>query len=571
MQLSLRTRNNIQEEIHGVKCLAPIETPELLSSSLGRLEAELDRIPQSQLADAFVRAWQMGERSFVSTVEFKLRFLRKCLFDVNAAVDSIIEFCHKMQSAFGDAALQRSIILHRDFTKCDIRAFKKGRYQLMPFRDRSGRRILVVFPSEEMEQMEPTLRGKIIGFLCTVAAKGDDETQRKGLVVIVWFDKSYKVPHHRVQIREGFMKNYAAGLCVRIAAIHLCSPDTPTFRFGRSIAALRSYNLLPRIKMHAGEPVELLYYSLHGYGIPTENIPMTWSGSVKTSYLKNWMKLRKAMDDAEEEVRRYRLRGVTDMPWESPMANVVECPNSNDVVFRQGTAVNCHPGNARFRSLVEATVMKMRDESAKPSGKDTAGSEIDAFGVGVSTSTTISALISVLIHQLIEVDKGKVLVWTQKHGTEKYGYGCWCVAEKKEQIRSKIEYIVREHIRESMRGLSSQPDGASTGAARGIPAAAAGGGGRASEATVTWAEMQRSNQQSTESSTSTFRNQTSSPGCSPPPSALTLAPAVARPRDGAPSKRFKKSSDPRSTISTASTTPADDSCDPGCGRPDDGC
>jgi hypothetical protein len=158
MQLSLQTRNNIQEEIHGVKCLAPVETPELLSSSLRRLEAKLDQIPQSQLADAFVRAWQMGERSFVSTVEFKLRFLRKCLFDVNAAVDSIIEFCHKMQSAFGDAALQRSIVLHRDFTKRDIRLFKKGRYQLMPFRDRSGRRILVVLPSEEVEQMEPTLR-----------------------------------------------------------------------------------------------------------------------------------------------------------------------------------------------------------------------------------------------------------------------------------------------------------------------------------------------------------------------------------------------------------------------------
>ena len=32
------------------------------------------------------------------------------------------------------------------------------RYQFLPFRDRSGRRILTVFPDEELEQMEPSVR-----------------------------------------------------------------------------------------------------------------------------------------------------------------------------------------------------------------------------------------------------------------------------------------------------------------------------------------------------------------------------------------------------------------------------
>ena len=31
------------------------------------------------------------------------------------------------------------------------------RYQFLPFRDRSGRRILTVFPDEELEQMEPSV------------------------------------------------------------------------------------------------------------------------------------------------------------------------------------------------------------------------------------------------------------------------------------------------------------------------------------------------------------------------------------------------------------------------------
>ena len=48
LQLSLKDRTAIQEEIHGVKCLAPEETPELLEASLIELAMALkndDLIP----------------------------------------------------------------------------------------------------------------------------------------------------------------------------------------------------------------------------------------------------------------------------------------------------------------------------------------------------------------------------------------------------------------------------------------------------------------------------------------------------------------------------------------------
>ncbi len=33
--------------------------------------------------------------------------------------------------------------------------------------------------------------------------------------------------------------------------------------------------------------------------------------------------------------------------------SIIECPGSYDVLFRKGTSVSCHPGNVRFRCLLE--------------------------------------------------------------------------------------------------------------------------------------------------------------------------------------------------------------------------
>lgn len=34
--------------------------------------------------------------------------------------------------------------------------------------------------------------------------------------------------------------------------------------------------------------------------------------------------------------------------------SIIECPRSNDVIFRPGTSMLCHPGNVVFRGLIEA-------------------------------------------------------------------------------------------------------------------------------------------------------------------------------------------------------------------------
>ena len=144
---------------------------------------------------------------------------------------------------------------------------------------------------------------------------------------------------------------------------------------------------------------------------------MTWSGTVKLDYLKNWMKLRKSMED---------------VTLSTSVSNIVECPNLNDVIFRRGTSLYCHPGNARFRSLVEQKVSVY-----DPASYTTAV---------IGTPTT--DLISEIIDDIVTKGNGRVLVWTHNCNDDKFG--CWCTITDETEIYSKIEYVVRDFIRNSV-------------------------------------------------------------------------------------------------------------------------
>jgi len=152
LRLSVEDRNGIQEEIHGVRCLAPEETPHLIKTSLCQLAFELDNdecIPPSQKR-AYLKSQQLQrqqqQQTYVNGVEFRLRFLRCELFDAKKAAKKMVEFLNYALEFFGDYALMRPIKIS-DFTKAELKIMRtEGKFQFLPFRDRSGRRILFCFP-----------------------------------------------------------------------------------------------------------------------------------------------------------------------------------------------------------------------------------------------------------------------------------------------------------------------------------------------------------------------------------------------------------------------------------------
>lgn len=143
-RLSMNERNAMEEEIHGVHCRAPQETPKLLESSLKKLSRILDNdqmIPPHQ-KQAYLRS-QKIPTTYINSKEFRLRFLRLELFDIVKAAKKIVIFLDAAAFHFGDIVLERPVRL-QDFDKKDLQILRSGMVQLLPFRDQSGRRVLVV-------------------------------------------------------------------------------------------------------------------------------------------------------------------------------------------------------------------------------------------------------------------------------------------------------------------------------------------------------------------------------------------------------------------------------------------
>lgn len=156
MQLDIKERTSIQEEIHGVGSIQREETPEFVGNAIRELIEEINlRIPVSE-KQAYLRSLEMTS-SYVHTKQFRLRFLRAVLFDIPVAAKRLVKFLDIVLDLFGESLLQRPVRLS-DFTKEEMKQLRLGRYQFTPFGDRKGRRILLIFPDATWEAIPPASR-----------------------------------------------------------------------------------------------------------------------------------------------------------------------------------------------------------------------------------------------------------------------------------------------------------------------------------------------------------------------------------------------------------------------------
>lgn len=428
LQLSLNDRNALEEEIHGVRNLAPEESPELLAVSLREMAIVLDRddiIPRHE-KQAYLRSLRIP-RTYIHGDNFRLRFLRESLFDVVKAAKQMVRFLELACFLFGDHLLQRPIRMS-DFNKKESQFIRNGNIQFLPFRDRSGRRVgIFVNPAPYDHDTNEDLLGqshvdrvrhgkiwltaKLFLYMNWVA--GDDvDTQRKGLVWIIWFDLSFKIVTSSKMSGFADTRFSATELqSVRSTVIHLCVPDTPFHRLCAAVIKLKNgSSARMRMKVHYGESVELLY-KLQSYGIPTEHIPISFSGTIKTGYIKQWARAREAQES----------------PMYLELANdfrdIIECPQLNDVLFRQGISLIGNPGNARVRTLIE----EMHKEQA-----------------GSQSHKQVKLKRREMVLDIIEqVGKSsRFLVWNEG--------GWWNEIPDREHLILKIEYLIKE-VRKSKR------------------------------------------------------------------------------------------------------------------------
>lgn len=371
LQLSLRDRNAISEEIHGVLTLAPKESPQLLDAALVQLSEEIDLIPDnSPIKAAYLKSQQQvclqeelefpnnkNKNTYVNDRNFRLRFVRCELFDAKKAAIRMLKFLDIASDIFGEIVLKRPIHLE-DFTKEELKIMRFGVIQILPYRDRSGRPIFAWVGDFGLENANNRLRAKMCLYIF-YSLSDDLESQRKGFTTVIFVGSnkiSASLPRPSL---VSDMKRMHEGLPIRSCSTHFCLPDKPYFHAIRSMVALSLGAARFRLKFHVGEETELRYM-LQGYGIPVDLIPVTGTGNIKTVYFKQWLRVRKTLEAlrTKQHQNNNSNSNVNGNGGKVDKPSIIECPRSNDVIFRTGTALTCHPGNSMFQSIMESKMLE---------------------------------------------------------------------------------------------------------------------------------------------------------------------------------------------------------------------
>jgi hypothetical protein len=428
-QMTIEDRENIQDEIHGIKSLAPTETPERIEEALRLLDVQIKRLVLSDVATSKAGGdgiqqdtlrirnqvllgtsydlAQVKQYSYLLDADFRLKFLRADLFDARKAATRFMMYLDLLVENFGAIGLQRPLRIS-DLGPAERAILRSGVIQLLPTRDRRGRRIMNIFGfcGTEYPVVHKT---KFVQYLIDVLSQ-DLETQKQGVVLLFWgvpemspYHKEYK-PIPDMEGEKLSNAKLFASPPVRISAVHFCSPDNTFFRFVSGIVIVSmGMDQRVRVRTHCGNIMECRYW-LMTFGIPVEDLPVTDTGKIKVKYLQQWVKGRETMDLLDRgNISRKRL---------------VECPNLQDVLFSNGGNRWTFQGNVTFREILEAK------------------------GQAYSTKTNDekSSTIEEVIEQIRGMN-GRFLVWEKEKG-------CWVVIDDDLRgLKLRVGAALREHMR----------------------------------------------------------------------------------------------------------------------------
>eukprot|EP00537_Pseudo-nitzschia_pungens_P004895 CAMPEP_0172360306 /NCGR_PEP_ID=MMETSP1060-20121228/4361_1 /TAXON_ID=37318 /ORGANISM="Pseudo-nitzschia pungens, Strain cf. cingulata" /LENGTH=492 /DNA_ID=CAMNT_0013082265 /DNA_START=259 /DNA_END=1738 /DNA_ORIENTATION=- len=402
LRLKFQDRNDAREELHGVRNLAREETPELVHDSLIRMEEAIEAILLASSKEGYRHAFEEARYlpdTFVNDRDFRLKFLRCELFNAARAADRMICYLDHLLHLFGKRAL-REPLKANFFTKEEAAALRAGSIQLLPFRDQSGRRVMIALSKSLC--YSPLLRVKLLIYILHVASEDSIDSQRRGLVAIAWSGDDItklRLPgtpgNEAVELPNG--KSLVDAIPIRLVGMHFCYPNNPFFRILKAFYVIAfGERWRTRLVFHHGTKLEM-QYRLMGYGIPVSHIPATDTGVVKVRNHSQWLRLRKLIENNP-----------------CAYADVCECPGLNDVLFRRAGSCLSHPGNSRFKNLLESK-KEVHANSNQTEKRDIAWSIVEE----------------------IENRNGRFFAWDTKRT-------CWVLMRDRGEVRQKVAMSIRD-------------------------------------------------------------------------------------------------------------------------------
>lgn len=347
-ELNPNKREKINDELHGVSFsqkqhnLEEGWSEQHYSFYLDSFQTEIDKVlPQDK--QSYLEGVELGS-SYILSPDFRLAFLRVERYDIEAAairycfcLDFLVEF-------FGKDALFRPLIL-TDLTKREMKFLREGFVQVLPSRDRLGRRIMINLGDNGGTRYTSMEKNRVNFYLCFTVLATDVTSQRLGTVSIISFTRGAEESMRKEgrAISKLLMRFWAA-VPVRWSASHLCLPDDgPMYHLIKAVVVFcAGPNGRLILRIHTGTPMEC-DYKLRSFGIPTDDIPRTHTHTIKLKNHTRLIKARKVIDTFMEqsmvtnEAKNVRFPGI-------------ECPEINCVIF--GKYAWDQPGNIEFRGLL---------------------------------------------------------------------------------------------------------------------------------------------------------------------------------------------------------------------------
>jgi hypothetical protein len=192
----------------------------------------------------------------------------------------------------------------------------------------------------------------------TQCASDDEETQKFGIVLVVFLHKMESHTSHDIHLEDlQWMKRMNECSPVRRSGSHVCLPDTPAcYAIRSSLLLLITKEQRTQTRVHVGSIAEC-YYSLKSFGVPTKCFPTNLNLSAKdyTKQRSDWVDLRRKLETNVLEPR-WKTPGSFGSNVDSSYSfvnDIILCPMQEDVLFGKGKPIMRHAGNVTMRNLVE--------------------------------------------------------------------------------------------------------------------------------------------------------------------------------------------------------------------------
>ena len=338
-------RDEVNNLLHGVS--APEITLEdheqHYSFYLNSFQTEIDTKILPKDKQTYLEGVELGS-SYIMSPDFRLAFLRVDRYDIEAAairycrcLDFLVEF-------FGKAALFRPLLLS-DLTKREMKFLREGFVQILPSRDRLGRRIMMSLGSHGGTRYTAMEKNRVHFYLCFTVLATDVTSQRVGTVLIMSFTRgAEEFMQKEGRAASEILIRFFDAAPVRWSAAHLCLPDDgPVHQFIKAMVVFcAGPNGRLILRTHTGTPLEC-DYKLRSFGIPTDDIPRTYTHTIKLKNHTRLIKARKVIDT-------FMKNSMVTNEAKNVRFPLIECPEINCVIF--GKYAWDHPGNIEFRGLL---------------------------------------------------------------------------------------------------------------------------------------------------------------------------------------------------------------------------